>query len=102
MCAFGVTKADRKQGPWLLAIAAVIGVSTLFVKAHYLADVIGGITVAVVSYWVWIRPYYTLGRSTDELAHPARVGLLGVAMLYLVSWVIIYGAYQAGWTPWQG
>ncbi|MBI3097231.1 MAG: phosphatase PAP2 family protein [Planctomycetes bacterium] len=101
-CAFGVTKADRKQGPWLIAIAAVIGISTLFVKAHYIADVIGGITVAVIAYWIWIRPYPTDGRPVDELAHPARFGLLGVSALYLASWGLIYGAYQAGWTPWRG
>lgn len=101
-CALGVTKADRKQGPWLLAIAAAIGLSTLFVKAHYLADVIGGIAVAVVSYWVWIRPYPILDRAPHELAYPARIGLLGVTTLYLVSWMVVFGAYHAGWTPWRG
>jgi membrane-associated phospholipid phosphatase len=53
--------------------AALIGVSTLFTKQHYLVDVIAGMAAALVAYAVFLRTYpRELVPERDRLRAPAR------------------------------
>jgi membrane-associated phospholipid phosphatase len=50
-------KASRRYGATALAGVALIGVSTLTVKQHFIADGVAGIALAAVVYTAIMRPY---------------------------------------------
>jgi membrane-associated phospholipid phosphatase len=45
----------REVGIAAVLCASLVGVSTLFTKQHYIADVIAGILLAVVAYAIFLR-----------------------------------------------
>jgi membrane-associated phospholipid phosphatase len=93
-----VNKIAPKAGPWLILTAGLIAVSTMFVKQHYLVDVIAGLALGLGVYaWV-IRPCKTSHLPAAQLRLPrwmgwACLGLNGVILL------VLYGLYRAGWMP---
>lgn len=57
---------DRRWSVALWVLAALISVSTLFVKQHYVWDVVGGVAIAVLGWWVvyrsgWLAAWEWLG-----------------------------------------
>ena len=46
---------DKKKGTIVLLLAVLISLSPLFIKQHYVADVVGGILLALVAYWLFRR-----------------------------------------------
>jgi len=50
---------QREKFPFFFAWATLVGVSTLTTKQHYIADVIAGLVLAVIMYWVFhkVVPY---------------------------------------------
>ncbi len=71
--------------------AALIGVSTLYTKQHYVLDVIAGIVLAGVAYLVFLRKYP--GEESPELdrrvAPVLAVGIIGIIGLAVAcSWVV--------------
>jgi len=50
-------RVHRGVGVIALVWAAIIGVSTLYTKQHYVVDVIGGIAIACVAYLLFLRGY---------------------------------------------
>jgi membrane-associated phospholipid phosphatase len=50
-------RVHRGVGLVALAWAAIIGVSTLFTKQHYVVDVIAGIAIAYAAYLLFLRGY---------------------------------------------
>ena len=48
LTAFAVGRERPRSRPWMLAWAALIAVSTLFVRQHYAIDVAGGIAIALI------------------------------------------------------
>lgn len=55
LCALAVGYAWPRLRIWALAWAALIAVSTLLTRQHYLVDVLGGIAVAWVAWRVYLR-----------------------------------------------
>lgn len=50
-------RVHRGVGFVALSWAAIIGISTLFTKQHYVIDVIGGIAIAFAAYLLFLRDY---------------------------------------------
>ncbi len=66
--AFIVFRFNRGAGLVVLACAIAIAVSTMFVKQHYLLDIVAGIALASMSYWLVfvkdvVRAYSFFGRG---------------------------------------
>lgn len=57
--ALAIGQARPRWRPWTLAWATLIAASTLFIRQHYLIDVLGGVAVA----WVAWRAYLRLARA---------------------------------------
>ncbi|MBI5365597.1 MAG: phosphatase PAP2 family protein [Planctomycetes bacterium] len=112
----------RLLGPALF-VATLIGASTLFVKQHYVADVLAGIFLAVVlDRWVMargFRPAAAWGGSAaagvggraacgpaaaedaeGPAAYPAWVALT-IPGAYGVAVMILGLLYGSGWRPWE-
>ena len=78
--AFACHRVHRGVGLGLLIWAALLGVSTVYTKQHYVADVIAGVIVAIVAYAAFIRSCPRYDRSAlDHL----------VAPIFAVSFVLI-------------
>jgi undecaprenyl-diphosphatase len=64
--AFGLLLHNRKWGAFMLALAALVGFSRVWVGVHYPLDVIGGLLVGLVAAWFTapvkkaIEPYLDL------------------------------------------
>ena len=43
---------NRKIGLWFLAAAVLIGIARVAVGVHYPSDILGGLTVGLVSAWI--------------------------------------------------
>lgn len=52
MSGFAVWLFDRKKGAFILLWAGMIAISTLFVKQHYVLDIIAGFLVALICYLI--------------------------------------------------
>lgn len=50
-------RVHRGLGLLATACATLVAISTLFTKQHYVADVIGGVFLACVAYWIFLRGY---------------------------------------------
>ncbi len=88
-------RVHRGVGIAAVCWALLIGVSTLFTKQHYIADVIAGMLVALVAYAVLLRsvPREAIPEIDQRLA-PARAFTVIAILAFVVActWV----AYQLG------
>lgn len=50
-------RVHRRLGMIALASAALVAVSTVFTKQHYVLDVIAGVSLALVAHAIFLRPY---------------------------------------------
>jgi membrane-associated phospholipid phosphatase len=85
-------RLDRRLGYGALLFASLVAISTLFTKQHYIADVVGGIVLALVAYVLILRPYPR--RNVPELdrriAPVLAFAVLAVIGLGVVSFWIAY------------
>ncbi len=75
--------------------AALIGVSTLYTKQHYVVDVIAGVLAAYGAYWLFLRTYPRDKITESDRLRAPRAALWAVAIIVVMVagfWV----AYQAG------
>jgi membrane-associated phospholipid phosphatase len=84
-------RLDRRLGLGALLCASVVAVSTLFTRQHYIADVVGGILLAVAAYVLILRGY-PRRRVPDLDRHLAPV--LALALLAVVGLAVV-GAWIA-------
>ena len=71
--------------------AALVGVSTLYTKQHYVLDVIAGIVLAFAAYMIFLRTYSRekISDLDRRLAPVLTLGILGIIGLAVVcSWLI--------------
>jgi membrane-associated phospholipid phosphatase len=83
-------RIHRGLGIAALAYASLIGISTLYIKQHYVIDVVAGALSAYLAYLVFLRPYpRDAVAAADRRRAPLRVlpaiGVFGV--LVAVFWV---------------
>ena len=74
-----------------LVVAGVIAVSTLFVKQHYLADVVGGAAVATVAWALLVRKAPAI--KDPKTIRRGVLGALCLGGLYVVIIACFYIAY---------
>ncbi len=83
-------RLHRGVGTAALVSAALVGVSTLFTKQHYVADVAAGIALAFVAYVLFLRGYprENVPELDRRLAPVLALLLAGIAALGLAGvWV---------------
>lgn len=93
--AFAVGRVHRGLGLVAAACAGVVGISTLFTKQHYAADVVAGVLLACVAWLLFLRRDAAGAvPDADRRAAPAlAAGILGILILVAACfWV----AYEVG------
>jgi membrane-associated phospholipid phosphatase len=75
--------------------ASAVGLSTLFTKQHYVADVAGGALLAGLAYLVFIRPYPRSATPQDE-RRLAPTLAVGAVLVYGVMVGVMWIAYRLG------
>jgi membrane-associated phospholipid phosphatase len=95
LAAFACSRVHRGVGFAAGLWASAVGVSTLFTKQHYIADVVGGAALAYLSHLVFIRPYPRSAVPADE-RRLAPTLALGAAGAYGVLVVFMWIAYSLG------
>lgn len=78
VAALSCYSVHRGVGMAALGWAALIGVSTLYTKQHYLVDVLGGIALAAAAYGLLIRGHARSTLSARDVQHAPRRALLAV------------------------
>ena len=87
-------RLDRRLGHGALPCASLVAISTLFTKQHYIADVVGGIVLAIVAYGLILRDPSRNAPDLDRrLAPMLALALLAVVGLGVVGFWIAYQLY---------
>jgi membrane-associated phospholipid phosphatase len=91
-------RVHRRVGIAATVSAALVALSTVFTKQHYVLDVIAGILMAIVAYLVFVRPQRNPVPELDrEVAPVFAWGILGCAGLGLAGYWVVYRLLDAGW-----
>lgn len=80
-------RLHRRLGFMALACAALVALSTLFTRQHYVADLIAGIVLAVAAYVAFLRGFARPAPSESDvrIAPALAIGTAGVIGLAVVS-----------------
>jgi len=72
--------------------ASLIGVSTLFTKQHYVADVVAGALLAGLAYFIFLRKYSrtTIPRLDKRVVPVVVMGFVGVHLLAVLGFWVAY------------
>jgi membrane-associated phospholipid phosphatase len=93
-------RLHRRLGQVTLLCAALVGVSTLYTKQHYVLDVLAGILLAGLAHLAFLRGYprADVPELDRRLAPVLAAGIAGVLGLAVVGcWVVYWsGAHGAG------
>lgn len=89
----------HKRVGWIaITWTALIGVSTLYTKQHYVVDVVAGAAIAYVAYLIFLQPYpRNAVPERDRILAPRRA--LWAAVVYGVFIAGLWVLYEAGVTP---
>jgi membrane-associated phospholipid phosphatase len=91
--AFACYPVHRKVGLVATLCAAVVGLSTLYAKQHYILDVLAGGLLASIAYLVFLR-----NAPRDDIPeldrHLAPVFALGVVGVVLIAFACVWVAYR--------
>ena len=90
--ALSVFRLHRNLGALSLVFAALVAVSTLFTKQHYVVDVIGGIVLAAIAYAIFLRGSPRENApELDRRAAPALAACIaGIVVAGLLCYWIFY------------
>ena len=95
LAALATHRVHRRLGIATLSWATLVGVSTLYTKQHYVADVVAGILIAVAAWAIILRPFpRDRVAESDRQRAPVRA-LIPVAIFAIVVagfWI----AYRTG------
>ena len=85
-------RVHRGVGIAAALCAALVGLSTLFTKQHYILDVIAGILLACVAYLVFLRNYPREGipELDRRLAPVFALGVIALTGLVFVCFWVAY------------
>lgn len=92
VAALAIWRVHRGTGLAVGAWAALIALSTLFTKQHYVADVIAGIFLAGVAWVVFLRrcPREATPKLDRRVAPILMAGLIGVYVLVVAGLWVVY------------
>jgi membrane-associated phospholipid phosphatase len=100
LAALSCARVDRAVGLACAALAAAISVSTLFLKQHFLLDVVAGAAMGAIVYRVLVAPVDLRDTPAAERRFPRRWALAPAAA-YGLCIVALFAAFQADWRPWS-
>ena len=83
-------RLHRGLGQVGMVAAALVAISTLFTKQHYVLDVIGGAAMALAGYWLFLRSY-----SRDRVPELDRRMAVPMALLSVVVVAFTFTGYVA-------
>lgn len=89
-----IYKLNRKDSIIPFIVAALIGLSIVYVKAHTVLDGLGGLGMSLISYILFIRPYKLT--KPKEYYHRNHVVFLYVFGIYGLIMLISYIMYRLG------
>jgi membrane-associated phospholipid phosphatase len=96
--AFAVWRMHARLGALAIGCAAVVGLSTLFTKQHYVVDVIAGFALGVAAYALFIRGFTREQAGAEERRVAPAVAI--VLAVGIGVWVVVaFGFYLAGAGP---
>jgi membrane-associated phospholipid phosphatase len=88
-------RVHRGVGVVAMVCAALVGVSTLYTRQHYVLDVVAGILLAFLAYWIFLRNY-----SRQAVPEPERrlapVLALCLFALILLAVAGFWAVYELG------
>ncbi|MGE5243966.1 MAG: phosphatase PAP2 family protein [Betaproteobacteria bacterium] len=95
LAALACYRVNRKVGLVAASWAALIGVSTLYTKQHYLVDVIAGVVLASIAYVLFLRGYprHAIAERDQRLA-PFRATAM-IAIFGIIA-VFFWSLYRSG------
>ncbi|HEX2462830.1 MAG TPA: phosphatase PAP2 family protein, partial [Vicinamibacterales bacterium] len=87
-------RVHRGVGIAAVVCAALVGLSTLFTKQHYVLDVIAGVLLACVAYVVFLRRYRSEEiPERDRLVAPVlALMVVGIVGLVFMCYVVAYAS----------
>jgi membrane-associated phospholipid phosphatase len=85
-------RVHRGLGIAATLCAALVGLSTLYTKQHYVLDVIAGILMACVAYVVFLRSYprEAVPELDRRVAPLLAVGIIGIVSVGLACYWVVY------------
>jgi membrane-associated phospholipid phosphatase len=85
-------RVHRGLGIAAVLCAALVGLSTLYTKQHYVLDVIAGILMACVAYIVFLRSYprEAVPELDRRVAPVLAVGIIGIVGVGLACYWVVY------------
>lgn len=89
--AFAVWRLHARLGAAALACAAIVGLSTLFTKQHYVLDVIGGVALAWAAYAIFLRGFPRAAAGVGERRAAPAVALAlmaGIGVWVALAWLL--------------
>ena len=98
LAAFACHRVNRNVGRAAMLWAFLVGLSTVYTKQHYVLDVLTGILLAWVGYFVALRGYPPEATPELERRHAPLLALLAVGV-YGVLLLILLAFYLMGVTP---
>ncbi len=101
LAAAAVWKVDRRLSVAATVLMLLVSASTMLVKQHYVADVLGALVLVAFWYRLLIHPLDVSDRTPEEL-RMHRGWLLAVPGLYVVMIVYFVWLYRSGFEPWLG
>jgi membrane-associated phospholipid phosphatase len=96
--AFALWRLHARLGALALACAAVVALSTLFTKQHYVLDVVAGTALAYAAYALFMRRFPRAAAGEDEQRAAPAVALAlaaGITLWVAVAWAL----YRSGVGP---
>lgn len=82
-------RVHRGVGVFAIAIAALVGISTLFTRQHYIADVIAGALLAFLAYAIFLRATPQVPELDRRVAPVVALVTLAIAGFgVLCAWVV--------------
>jgi membrane-associated phospholipid phosphatase len=90
-------KLSRRVGLWGMAGAAIIAVSTITLRQHFIADIVAGAALALLSYFTLVHPVIIrrLAEAGDTLTFPPQTALWVLYMYGILIGICIL-LYAAG------
>jgi membrane-associated phospholipid phosphatase len=82
----------RRVGAFATVAASIVALSTLFTKQHYVLDVVAGVLLACIAYWVFLRSYRREAiRARDRHIAPAlALSTLALSATAIVGYWVAY------------
>ena len=104
LAALTCARANRRAGVVMWAVAIAINLSTLLVKQHFIADVVGGVALAYGSDWVSHNTSWSALAARDQLITEEEARAEGLTPLippliaFLTLIATLFGLYLWGVT----